>query len=875
MSGVPLPRSRVVPTDVGEMVMHAECAVTTSLDRWRASEHREVQELKRRLRPGGTFLDVGAHVGYHVLSAARVVGPGGRVIGIEADPANFALLAENASRSRMPWIEVIHAAAWSEKGELAVVRSLGNTGNTRVKAMTNGARPEHQAVAPASRVDDLLEPDVAIDVVMLDTQGTEHRALEGMRSMLERCAPMVLLEFWPLGIEWQGDRPVDVLAYLRGLGFELRVLGTPDHSSSDTAVFRAVELTQSGSVTLLLEPTRAARPRRPVEVQLSICIPTHAGRANQLAQTLASVGAQMTPDLVGRVEAVVSDGGDDPQTAKTLAADFGGVPVRHRHHPTDRGFAWHLLDAVEHAGGAWCWPMSSDDAFEPGALRRVLEAIAADPGLAGLSVSIEPYDPSLTMPTAVPYRFIYPPDETRARTYTQTSTLLGDLGVLLSYFPSHLVRREPWLRAVEQLGGAERPSYYFPHVDVIGRIVADGGRWRWSGRRLVRDRVGADSWTPRRFGGVVARYWCAILRDLDSCYCRALGAEHASVSRSLMERWRLGIAGNRMLLNYKAQETHTVRDDIQLARTLTRLYWRQPGFWRSSAPALALPHSLARRALGVLDGPADEMVRTADHPPRSRYPWTQSVTGSARRAADLRAEVAQVGFWWHSIDLGNGVVTPGRRADLATMEADLADLHLPELVGHTVLDIGTWDGFFAFAAERMGAASVVALDHYVWERDHSGSPFAPPGYQLPGRRGFDLARAALGSRVDPRHLDFFTGARASLDRFDVVLFLGVLQHLEDPLDAMQRVHAVTGELAVIETAATEWPGHEQLGLVELYPHGELGGDRTSLWAPSSEGLRELCLGAGFSEVTVVRGPPPPGEAAIGPIRYRAIVHARP
>jgi hypothetical protein len=48
-----------------------------------------------------------------------------------------------------------------------------------------------------------------------------------------------------------------------------------------------------------------------------------------------------------------------------------------------------------------------------------------------------------------------------------------------------------------------------------------------------------------------------------------------------------------------------------------------------------------------------------------------------------------------------------------------------------------------------------------------------------------------------------------------------------------------------------------------------------LWAPSSEGLRELCLGAGFGEVTIVRGPPPPDEPAIGPIRYRAIVHARP
>src|SRR5947209_18146324 len=99
-------------------------------------------------------------------------------------------------------------------------------------------------------------------------------------------------------------------------------------------------------------------------------------------------------------------------------------------------------------------------------------------------------------------------------------------------------------------------------------------------------------------------------------------------------------------------------------------------------------------------------------------------------STDLREEVAKI-HWWHSIDLGDGVVTPGgydNREQLrrAAMPADLT--------GWSVLDVGAWDGYYSFEAERRGASRVMALDHVVWN---------DPAI---GRRGFELARRALGSR---------------------------------------------------------------------------------------------------------------------------------
>jgi tRNA (mo5U34)-methyltransferase len=239
----------------------------------------------------------------------------------------------------------------------------------------------------------------------------------------------------------------------------------------------------------------------------------------------------------------------------------------------------------------------------------------------------------------------------------------------------------------------------------------------------------------------------------------------------------------------------------------------------------------------------------------------------------LTDDVARLTFW-HSIDLGDGVVTPGRKGTLALMESELAGMRLPDLRGRTVLDIGAWDGWFSFAAERLGARGVTALDHYVWEQDIFGD--AAPGDPLPGRRGFDLAHRVLRSSVQPLHLDFAAGDIHGLGVYDVVLFLGVVYHLQNPLEALIRLREHTGELAIIESEAAEWPGHEELGLLEFFPADELHGDASNFYAPSAAALCALCRAAGFAGAEVVRGVP--AQARPGPdgaVRYRLVVHARP
>jgi tRNA (mo5U34)-methyltransferase len=253
--------------------------------------------------------------------------------------------------------------------------------------------------------------------------------------------------------------------------------------------------------------------------------------------------------------------------------------------------------------------------------------------------------------------------------------------------------------------------------------------------------------------------------------------------------------------------------------------------------------------------------------------------------------VAELG-WYHSSDLGHGVVTPGAVA----LDA-IDDAHLPELTGRSVLDIGAWDGANSFRAERLGASRVVALDHYVWGvdlhrrqqywdecarrgelPDHSldETRFWDPA--LPGRRGFDFARETLGSSVEPVVADFMTTDLEALGTFDVVLYLGVLYHMREPLTALQRVRRVAKEVAVVESEAIEIRGHSSASLLQFMAGSDLREDFGNWYVPTEAALHQMCRAAGFSRVVTRRGPPSsPGDFARGLVRrearYRILVHA--
>lgn len=223
--------------------------------------------------------------------------------------------------------------------------------------------------------------------------------------------------------------------------------------------------------------------------------------------------------------------------------------------------------------------------------------------------------------------------------------------------------------------------------------------------------------------------------------------------------------------------------------------------------------------------------------------------------------------WYHHVPLGPGVVTKG--STTVTWEKH----EFPSFKDQTVLDIGAWDGGYSFLAEREGASRVVALDHYVWgvdwvAREKYWNECAERGVlpdhgrdatdfwddSLPGRRPFDFARRVLDSRVESVVADFTTVDLDSLGQFDVVLYLGVLYHMPEPLTCLQRLRQVTRRVAAISTVGLNVPGMNDQRLLQFQPGNELGADFGNWFVPSVSALESLCLAAGFARVEVIVGP---------------------
>ena len=170
-------------------------------------------------------------------------------------------------------------------------------------------------------------------------------------------------------------------------------------------------------------------------------------------------------------------------------------------------------------------------------------------------------------------------------------------------------------------------------------------------------------------------------------------------------------------------------------------------------------------------------------------------------------------------------------------------LQIPDdLTGWTVLDIGAWHGFFSFECERRGADRVLAVDSFAWDKF--------------GMDEFLDAKTRLGSRVEYRHADVHQLDPAEIGQFDLVLLLGVLYHLRNPLLALERVHSIAKRLVICETHVLLPFVHERYPLIPFFPGDEAAEEKPYEMCamPTLEALRQMLESVGFSDVKAMYTP---------------------
>jgi tRNA (mo5U34)-methyltransferase len=247
----------------------------------------------------------------------------------------------------------------------------------------------------------------------------------------------------------------------------------------------------------------------------------------------------------------------------------------------------------------------------------------------------------------------------------------------------------------------------------------------------------------------------------------------------------------------------------------------------------------------------------------------------ALTAAQVQAQLDALA-WYHTIDVVPGATTKG----WWDLRHALDVIPFPDVRGKRCLDVGTWDGFYAYELERRGAAEVIALDvpdlsaiDYPPEvradttYDHSQS-----GTQ-PRSAGFHLIHKLRGSKVEWRGVNIYDLDPAELGQFDLVVVGSLLLHLRDPVRALDAVRRVTaGELLSVDSVDA------RLSLLSRRrPLFELRGETADFqwWIPSEAGLRHLLHVGGFD---VERSSRPfllrPGPTLRPSSRRRGRDHAR-
>jgi SAM-dependent methyltransferase len=199
--------------------------------------------------------------------------------------------------------------------------------------------------------------------------------------------------------------------------------------------------------------------------------------------------------------------------------------------------------------------------------------------------------------------------------------------------------------------------------------------------------------------------------------------------------------------------------------------------------------------------------------------------------------------WYHTLELAPGVVTEG----MFDLRGVVDRYRLPErLDGLRVLEVGTWDGFWAFEIERRGAAEVISID-LDDERDLDW-PAARRPETFPDKLrgdGFRLAREVFGSGVKREVVSIYDALPEQLGTFDLVFCGSVLIHLRDALLAMERIaNLCRGTFISVEP-------YSRLAGLSPIPVAFFRADRPKavvFWEPSARTWRRMLLMSGFRSV---------------------------
>lgn len=241
------------------------------------------------------------------------------------------------------------------------------------------------------------------------------------------------------------------------------------------------------------------------------------------------------------------------------------------------------------------------------------------------------------------------------------------------------------------------------------------------------------------------------------------------------------------------------------------------------------------------------VISTAITPSKTN-PESTEIQGLTPEDRDFARQVSGL-KWYHTHDFGGGIKTRGQFD-----HAPILDKYcLPaDFFGKRVLDVATFDGFWAFEFERRGAREVLALDldrpaELDWPPRRLAAATAEE-LAVKFGQGFEIAKVRFGSSVRRVCCNVYQLEPDTMGMFDVVHSGDLLLHLSSPVRALQNMAKVCEGFALISEVYA--PELDSLGQGRLLEY--LGGrNDVTWWKYSLSALEQMILDAGFARVEIL------------------------
>jgi len=180
----------------------------------------ETQLIKKELKPGQVFVDIGANIGYYTLIAARLAGPAGKVYAFEPDPSHFGLLQKNIAQNGYSNVVPANLAVSDRAHSARLYLNQANPGDHRI--WDSGDGREFIPIQIVSLDGYFKKLDKRVHFIKMDIQGAEAKALEGMRGLIRSNRAIKLVaEFCGKNLKNCGNDPGRFLAMLKSMGFRV------------------------------------------------------------------------------------------------------------------------------------------------------------------------------------------------------------------------------------------------------------------------------------------------------------------------------------------------------------------------------------------------------------------------------------------------------------------------------------------------------------------------------------------------------------------------------------------------------------------------------------------------------------------------------